>query len=578
MKFQKILTQTAFLAMLTGVSFEAAAQQREETEKPATIDSFVIVRDYRPLLADAVKIRRSPDMANKREYMPKLSYGNIPDKKLDINTGLSELKIMETPFIRARDNYSNYIKGGVGNLGTIMGEAYFAVEDYEDIRFGGFVKHLNQKGALDDQRFSRQEVGVFGRRVFPQLTVDGQLGYNRLGTNFYGNPLNAQGTNINPARESQVFNDLYLTGEMVSNFDPADEDALSYSLKADAYTYSDRYDVRENSFALSGYLNKRVRTFNIGANVSVDLNNVDGALNAAGFPGVNNSVASANPYISFKGANYTIQLGANLVSEFGNESSFNVFPKAEIDFSLVPEYFYIFGGITGGVERGSYRDFTRQNQFLGPNVQIQNMIERMHAYGGIKGNAGATFGWKAKAFYRQLENMPFFVNNPTTPFQFDMVYDGNGDEAVKHIGVEGEINIRVSEAVNLGGRLNIDNYTMVLQQEAWHTPNMRLTANARFNISEKLYIDAEALFHGATKARTFEYTATSADPASYNSSMPIIQSIPSFLDLSAGAEYKATKQLGIFVKANNILNNEYQRYFYYPRLGFNVIGGLNFSF
>lgn len=574
MKFQKILAQTAFLAMLTGVSFEAAAQQREETEKPVTIDSFVIVRDYRPLLADAVKIRRSPDMANKREYMPRLTYGNIPDKKLDINTGLSELRIMETPFIRSRDTYSNYVKAGVGNLGTIMGEAYFAIEDYEDIRFGGFVKHLNQKGSLEEQRFSRQEAGIFGRRVFPALTLDGQIGYNRLGTNFYGIPVDQNGISLNPAREGQVFNDLYLTAELVSNYDPANEDALSYSLKTDAYTYSDRYDVRENSFALSGYLNKRVRTFNVGANVAVDLNNVDGAFNVLGASGVNNSVASANPYISFKGANYTIQLGANLVSEFGDQTSFNIFPKAEIDFSLVPEYFYIFGGITGGVERGSYREFTRQNQFLAPGARIQNTIERMHAYGGIKGNAGATFGWKAKAFYRQLEGMPLFVNNMENPFQFDVVYDGDGNESVKHVGIEGELNIRVSEAVNLGGRLNIDNYTMAYQEETWHTPNVRLTANARFNISEKLYIDAEALFHGQTSARTFNY----ADGVVVQPATPMIQSIPSFLDISAGAEYKATKQLGIFVKANNMLNNEYQRYLYYPRLGFNVIGGLNFSF
>ncbi|MCL8000558.1 TonB-dependent receptor, partial [Brucella sp. 21LCYQ03] len=246
-----------------------------------------------------------------------------------------------------------------------------------------------------------------------------------------------------------------------------------------------------------------------------------------------------------------------------------------IDFSLVPEYFYIFGGVTGGVERGSYREFTRQNQFLAPGARIQNMIERMNAYGGIKGNAGATFGWKAKAFYRQLEGMPLFVNNLVNPFQFDLVYDGDGDESVKHIGVEGEINIRVSEAVNLGARLNIDNYTMAYQQETWHTPNVRLTANARFNISEKLYIDAEALFHGATSARAFAYTN---DGVPVDASAPTVQSIPSFLDLSAGAEYKATKQLGIFVKANNMLNNEYQRYLYYPRLGFNVIGGLNFSF
>lgn len=575
MKLNTIVKQSGLLALLLAMGSQAYAQ-RDTTNRPVTLDSFDIVRDYRPILADAVKIRRSPDMANKREYMPKLNYGNVPDKKLDINTGLSELKIMETPFSRIVDHSSNYVKLGVGNLGTILGEAYFAVEDYEDIRFGGFVKHLNQKGNLEDQKFSRQEVGVFGRRIFPMFTVNGLIGYNGFGTRFYGIPMDVDNNNLNPTREAQRFNDIYFSGELTSNFDPANEDALSYSVKADAYTYKDKFDGKENSIALSGYLNKRLRTFNIGANVALDFNSIGGVNTPDG--NLNNSLVNANPYIKFKGDNYNITLGANIVSEFGDSSRFNIFPVAEIDFSLVPGYFYIFGGVKGGVEKGSFRSFTKTNPYLGLTPNIMNTVERMNIYGGIKGNAGATFGYKVKAFYRQIEGLPMFVNNVDRPFQFDLVYDGDGDKALKHVGIEGEINVRLSELVNLGGRLNIDNYTTVSQEEAWHLPKMRLAANARFNISEKLYIDAEALFHGNATAREYTYTTDETTNVTSPSDTYSKTSIPSFFDLSAGAEYKATKQLGIFVKANNMFNTEYSRYLYYPKLGFNILGGINFSF
>ncbi len=570
MKLNTIIKQTGLLTILLAMGSQAYAQ-RDTTNRPVTLDSFDIVRDYRPILADAVKIRRSPDMSNKREYMPKLNYGNVPDKKLDINTGLKELKIMETPFSKIIDHNSNYVKLGVGNLGTILGEAYFAVEDYEDIRVGGFVKHLNQKGSLDDQKFSRQEVGVFARRIFPMFTVNGLIGYNGYGTRFYGIPVDQNNTTLNPTREAQRFNDIYFSGELTSNYDPQNDDALSYSLKADAYTYKDKFDAKENSFALAGYLNKRLRAFNIGANVALDFNSLGGVNTADG--NMNNSIVNANPYIKFKGDNYNITLGANIASEFGDSSRFNIFPVAEIDFSLVPGYFYIFGGVKGGVEKGSFRSFTRLNPYMGPNMNIQNTIERMNIYGGIKGNAGATFGYKVKAFYRQVEGLAMFVNNIERPFNFDMIYDGDGDKALKHVGIEGEINVRLSALVNLGGRLNIDQYTMAQQDEAWHLPKMRLAANARFNISEKLYIDAEALFHGNAIAREYTYDENGAPSSDWKKS-----TIPSFFDLSAGAEYKATKQLGIFVKANNMFNTEYQRYLYYPKLGFNILGGLNFSF
>ncbi len=572
MKLHKtVFKNYAIVALLLGAGYQGHAQQ--DPTKPVTIDSFDVVRDYKPILADAVKIRRSPDMSNKRSYMPKLNYGNVPDKKLDINTGLKELNVQELPFTKTQDITSNYVKVGVGNLGTILGEAYIAVEDYEDLRFGGFVKHLNQKGSLDDQKFSRQEVGVFGRRVLSAFTVDGVLGYNRYGTRFYGVPVDVNGSTLNSKHEAQTFNDIYFTGELTSNFDPSNEEALSYSAKADAYIYKDKFDASENSIALSGYLNKRVRTFNVGANVALDVNSIGGSGNVTKGDKFNNSIANINPYISLKGTNYTLTLGANIVSEFGDSTRFNMFPSAEVDFSLVPSYIHLFGGITGGVQKASFKTLSQKNPYLGPDLMYQNMVERLSFFGGIKGNAGATFGYKAKVMYKSLEGMPLFVNSLERPFQFDLIYDGTGDDKVKYLGIEGEINIRLSELVNLGGRLNIDNYTMAAQEEAWFTPKLRLAANARFNISEKLYIDAEALFNGVSYAKSYEYDASGAAILPYKK-----VSIPEFFDLSAGAEYKALSNLGIFVKANNIFNKEYQRYLYYPKLGFNVIGGVNFSF
>ncbi|MFZ4862028.1 hypothetical protein ACL9RF_07570 [Sphingobacterium sp. Mn56C] len=574
MKLHKtVFKNYAISALFFGLGYSAYAQQ--DPKKPVTIDSFDVVRDYKPILADAVKIRRSPDMTNKRSYMPKLSYGTVPDKKLDINTGLKELTVQQLPFTKTEDITSNYVKLGVGNLGTLMGEAYIAVEDYENIRFGGFVKHLNQKGSLDDQKFSRQELGIFGRRVLPAFTVDGTLGYNRYGTRFYGIPVDTEGKTLNPSREAQHFNDIYFKGELTSNNDPNNLDAFSYSAKLDAYTYKDKFKASENAVAISAYLNKRVRTFNIGANVAVDLNSIGGSQNVTDGGKFNNSLANINPYIKFKGDNYDLTLGANIVSEFGDSTRFNVFPSAEVDFSLVPGYIHLFGGVTGGVQRPSFRDLSQLNPYLGPNLSYQNMVERLSFYGGIKGNAGATFGYKAKIMYKALEGMSLFVNNKDNPFMFDLIYDGTPDDKVKFVGIEGEINVRLSELVNLGGRLNIDNYSMVKEEEAWFKPKLRLAANARFNISEKLYIDAEALFHGSSYAKAFSYDGTTspATPSAYRK-----ETLPEFFDLSAGAEYKATSYLGIFVKANNIFNKEYQRYLYYPRLGFNVIGGVNFSF
>lgn len=556
-----------FTLIFSGIGMVGFAQQESE-RRPATMDSIDVIRDYRPILADAVKIRRSPDMTNKREYQPKLTY-SILDKKLDITTGTKQLIIQEMPFTRPEDVRPNYVKIGAGNFGTLLGEAYLSTDQYVDTRIGAFVKHLNQKGPLEGQTFSQQQIGGFIRRAFEQVTVNGEIGYNRYATHFYGVVHDVDGINLNPNPASQAFNDLYFTGEVTSNYDDTRSDDIRYSLKADGYVYSNAYQAKENSAAISGYFNKRMNAFNVGANVSVDFTTVQDADYNLG-----NHIARLNPYIRFQGNNYNVTLGVNFVSEFGDSSRTNLMPSAEIDFALVPQYAHIFGGINGDVNKTSLRELTKENPFLAENIRISNSLERMHIFGGIKGNVGATFGYKVHAFYKRIESMPFFINNMFSPYQFDVIYESDED-ASTIVGLEGEVNVRVSETVSLGGKVNFNEFDLQNEEEAWFLPKIRVSANTRINISEKLYIDGELLFNGQTYGRVYDYPV---DPLSSAIASPRKVVIPTFADISAGAEYRVNNQLGIYVRANNLLGNEYERYLFYPRLGFNVIGGINFSF
>lgn len=564
MILQRAMYKRYLMALvLSGTCFVGFAQQ-ETGQRPAVIDSIDVVRDYRPVLADAVKIRRSPDMTNKREYQPKLTYPII-DKKLNITTGTQQLTIQEMPYARQEDIKPSYIKLGAGNFSTLNGEVYVSTDMYEDARIGGFAKHLNQRGPIEAQKFNHTQLGIFGRKSLPLFTVSGELGYNRYGTSFYG--VGADDVSLSPNPDNQAFNDIYLTAELYSNYDDTRSDDISYSFKADGYGYSNAFQARENSIAVSGYVNKQINVFNVGANLSADFTQVEDADYSIG-----NHIARLNPYFRFQGANYTLTLGANIVSEFGDFSRTNIFPSAEVDFALIPQFAHIFGGINGDVNKTSFRELSKENPFLAPNVLIQNSLDRMNIYGGIKGNAGATFGYKVHAFYRSVEGLPFFQNNIASPYMFDVIYE-TSESASTVLGLEGEINVRVSETVSLGGKVNFNEFDLETQDEAWFLPKMRVAANTRINISEKVFIDGELLFNGQTYGRVF-----TVDPADATVLIPSRVTIPTFADISAGAEYRVNNQFGIYIRANNLLGNTYQRYLYYPRLGLNVIGGINFSF
>src|SRR5690606_4259157 len=98
-------------------------------------------------------------------------------------------------------------------------------------------------------------------------------------------------------------------------------------------------------------------------------------------------------------------------------------------------------------------------------------------------------------------------------------------------------------------------------------------------VSDKLYINGELLFQGLTYGFV-GYDGVALDDYDWTEIAEGGRkvTIPSFMDISAGAEYRATDRIGVYVRLNNVLNTTYERYLFYPRLGLNVIGGVNFSF
>src|SRR5690606_17162869 len=343
---------------------------------------------------------------------------------------------------------------------------------------------------------------------------------------------------LNTTMESQHFNDIFITGELMKNYDPQDDD-LSYSLKADAYTFSDAFSAKENSFAISAYLNKAIQAFNLGANVSADLTGIKGKSYDR-----SNSIVRLNPYIRFQGDNYKITLGANFVSESGDSSRTNLFPSADLELDIVPQFASIIGGVTGDVTKTSLRSLAQENPYLNEDLAINNMVDRLNIYAGVKGNLGATFGYKAKFFYRKIEDLALFVNNPDQPSKFDLIYDSGLENTTSISGLEGEINVRVSQTVNIGGKLNINEYKLSTEKEPWFMPSILISSNARINISEKVFLNAEVLFSGETSAKSYDYL--SGIP--YADQEALVKKVPAFADFSAGAEYRVNKQFGIFIQ------------------------------
>jgi len=522
----------------------------QQPPKSALQEEIDVVRPYKPVLADAAKIRRSPDLNTYKVFKPNLSY-SVLDKRLELNSDITQLQAQALQQPAPLPFLNNYAKAGIGNFSSTLGELYLNNGQDEALQVGFFAKHLAQKGPLNKQNYSNQQVALFGKSILEKFTVNGSLDFNRIGTYYYGENPDLPGYNPDPRK--QRFSTIGIKGELQKNYDP--EKVSDYAAKVDAYTLGGRYNSKESSFALSGFYNSVYNQFNIGANASLDFTKTKDSLD------INNNILKINPYVKFQGKNYKISLGINFVEEFGERNNPNLFPVATIELPIVPQYATLFGGYNGDIIKGSLRTFGFENPYIAKSI-ILNSREKANIYGGVKGNAGAGFGFKAMIYFKTVDNLPLYVSSQYGFERFEIIYD-----KADILGLEGEVNVRASETLTWTGKIEATKYNMETQSYAWLRPGLRLHSNFRLSLNKKFIIDGEAVYTGDRDALIFDLNE-----------VPSVVPVKSYLDLSGGVEYAVKNKLGVFLRVNNLFGSKYQQYIYYPKLGLNVIGGLNYSF
>lgn len=565
MRFHKIIYTTVL--MITSGTLHLMAQDpvKPKTEEKAVTEEIEVVRPYKPVLAEAVKLRRSPDLNDVKTYKARFNY-SLTDRKLELNSDINKLQAQEVAAEREAELINNYVKGGFGTAKTIFAEAYVNTGKDEAMQAGAYLQHLSQSGKLNKQQSSQQRLSIFGRSIGETATLSGRVNFQRNGLYFYG--IDEVNPALNPNPEKQTLNFFEAEGEVVNKYTD-DPDAFSYAAKVNGYIWSDKFSAKENSIVLNGYMNKRISSFNLGLAASAEFGgNKDSITN------VSNNILKLNPYIRLQTHGIKINAGINLVQEFGDFSSTRIFPAVTADFTLIPDYLQIFGEVKGDVSRNSLKQYTDENPWLNSNIEIRNSVEKLSISGGIKGTGGPGFGYKAKIYHKRIEDMPLYVNSFSSFNKFDVIYDFG---TMKLIGLEGELSVQVSDALKWTGRLNFEDYKPAAETQSWFKPQMRLSSDLLYNITKQISLTASVAIQDDSKAKV--YLAAPANP--YLIPDPLkeqVVTVKGFVDLGAGASYKINNQFSAFIKVNNLLDSSYSRFLYYQTIGMNIFGGISYSF
>ncbi len=455
--------------------------------------------------------------------------------------------------------YGSYVSAGVGNYASPYLEAFINSAKDRNKLIGAHA-YLNSsiRGPVDGTKSGSGMYGLsfYGQSFSEALALSGNVGFDNRSTHFYGY---TPGTDVR-ARDIRQAVTVFKLGGSVAN---ARSSNFSYKLNAGFSYLSDKYSARESEvdFGLNSHYKiddeKRIR---MKADYYL-INRKDEFVEASPRNLFNGN--AAYEFAPMEG----LKLSAGAIVSYENDTldskDFHLYPDFQATYALSPSVDAI-GSLSGGVEKVSLQTLTTENLWLGPNVPIYHTNKLYEIQFGLNAKLGNKISANGGLSLANLRNWYFFRNDSAATgdqAKFVIDYDRGSTKRSNLF-----VSLAYTQATLAKFMLRGDLYGYSTDQvaEAWHRPTFKLTANASYNLYNKMLFKLDLITQGGIKA---------LDPVTHN----IVKLDPAF-DLNFRAEYLFSPSLSIFLQFNNITSTKYQTYLNYPVRGFQVMGGVTWSF
>ena len=552
------------------VSF--AQEQENDSIDAGTVN---VVKPYTPKISDAFKIKETPSLND-----------STTAKKKDIKYNIFSIPVAST-FTPAKGKaatvdkekavklYDNYASLGVGTYTTILGEVYLNHALSNSERVGGYFSHHSSAGDIEgvnfDDNFSETALNAHYSQKLSDYSWKVEGGFQLQSYNWYGLP----DQDIDKFDVDHSFYTANFGGHI--NF----EDAIINNGSVLYRRFGDDQDSGENRFILKSGFDVPVSDELIKTKVTFDYINgsfdrnyyLDEELNYGNF---NIGIAPSYQMIQ---DDLTINLGVNLVYLNDTEASKNklyIYPNITASYRLVDELMIAFGGIQGGLIQNSYYDFVQENPFVSPTLFVAPTDQAYNASIGIKGKLSNSLSYNVSGHYLADKNRALFKTNPVLGTAEENYQFGNSlgvvYDKVSTFSLAGELNVDINRNFKLALKGEYFGYNTGDEAEAWNLPDMEASLFLDYQIDEHWFAGANLFFVGERKDQfAIEQSLFPIDP-------PQTITLDSFFDVNAHVGYKINDQLSAFAKANNIANQDYNRWLNYPVQGIQFLAGATYQF
>ena len=529
-----------------------------------------VVQEYKPTLADAIRISTNPSVNDSAPPIPKLTYSTI-NKSIATDFKVEPITPAKMKGEPLQKLVNNYAKLGFGNYFTSNAELYLGSGRSKKMNYAITGRHFSSAGEIKKHGYAGySDNSVKGTANFfiPDHVLNVNAGYKNNSVHFYGYDVDSNDVQptFTKSQNRQIFNTIEMDAGLTQN--TKNEDAMYHEFKAGFYHFNDKFKNQENSFNMMAALGKTIGNELYGGRL---LFNYYG--NQTSPDSSEGAILTINPFVRTSGNRWHARLGVNVAVET-DEGKTHFLPDLSGKYNLVEDILSVYAEVKGYSYRNSYRSLTDVNPFISPAVHFRTSTVKLDAVVGLRGNINQNLYFNVTGAYKIVDSMALFVNKPhlIDPLQqsFDVIYDN-----INIARFYGELGYVQNSKITIASWFAYNQYTLETQAKAWQLPSIEGGLKASYNLGDKIILGTQLFYVGTRFAKLQQFDKITANGIDL---IVVDKKMNGYLDANISAEYRYTKKVAAFIKLNNLAAQQYAKWNNYPVQRLNGLLGINVSF
>jgi len=563
--------------------------QKKPKKKDSIVEVINVITSYTPTISDAFKIKKTPKIIlSNTTSKKKLSYSIFSAPVA--STFVPKSGVVKGIDVGKKERlFDNYLALGFGNYTTPFIEFFLHQNRKFETDYGIYLKYTSSENGVKNtflnNEFSTLNLGGFYLKEERGFTwkIGGNMYQKQY--NWYGLPnISFDNNTINSIAAKQTYGFYEVESEVVF------EDSYFDNIKGALSLFDDKFGSKEVDLSIKpslkiplGFISKNLSELELQTNI----NYLQGEFEQNYLNNSNIKYSFFNleihPVYRVNWNKLSIKLGSKIYLTSDIENSLTdilAYPDLEITYPIITNLINFYAGAGGDLHMNSFQKFSEQNPFVSPTLFLTQTNEQYNLFGGINGSIYSNISFNVKASYKSDEDHALFLRNNSKSNgifnastsllgyeygnSFNVFYDD-----ISTLSIFGEIEVDASKRFSIGASIQTNSYTTTFQQEAWNLPKIEGAIYGKYK-NNNWYANANVFFVGSRM--DVQYNGT------FPSTIASIESLDAFTDINLNGGYHFSDFFSAFVKLNNILGTDYDRYANYNVLGFQALAGITYKF